>query len=394
VGPTTKEILRSLDVREITEAGLTADTLKDASVVVLANCGALSDVQFGWLRNHVRQGGGLLLFPGDRVAPIRYNTAFFPVPGPQGERLTAANLTAPVGDPENAETFETFAALDLAHPALAVFDSTSPDTRHFKTVRIYRRFGIELPKKQGAWPLARFSSGSPALVESRLGDGTVILAAFPVHPRWGNLPLKPDFVPLMLRLVSYAEHRPEVEVPPVVVADSSAELSISSTWGEVEATVRAPSGAAVPVTLERSGTRLLGAFERTAQRGYYTVEARSRRPDLVKAASLAFAVNLSPEESDFTLLDEAAIRKLLPRGVKLTFVDASAEAQDLHGAIGKERELWPFLIWIVFAVIGVEFLLATVSGRKREDGEPSVTERVVSAGTGAWVGRMTGSDTP
>ena len=55
---------------------------------------------------------------------------------------------------------------------------------------------------------------TPALVESRLGDGKVMLSAFPAHPRWGNLPLKPDFVPLMLRLVGHAEHRPEVEAPP------------------------------------------------------------------------------------------------------------------------------------------------------------------------------------
>ena len=54
----------------------------------------------------------------------------------------------------------------------------------------------------------------------------------------------------------------------------------------------------------------------------------------MKSASLAFAVNLAPEESDFTLLKEAEIRKLLPENVSLTFVDASAEAQDLHGSIG------------------------------------------------------------
>ena len=109
------------------------------------------------------------------------------------------------------------------------------------------------------------------------------------------------------------------------------------------------------------------------------------------SASLAFAVNLAPEESDFTLLKEEQIRKLLPESVRLTFVDASAEAQDLHGSIGKERELWPMLIWLLFGIIGIEFLLSTVSGRKREDEGPTVTERVVTVSTGAWVGKMTGA---
>jgi hypothetical protein len=391
--PSTKEILRSLDVRELPEAGLTADTLRDASVVVLANCGGLTDAQFGWLRGFVRDGGGLLVFPGDRVNPTRYNAAFFPVPGPQGERLTDAALDTPKGDPEKLETFESV-TVDVNHPALSVFDNPDPDARHFQTVRVYRRFGIVLPKKKGnAWPLARFAGAkAPALVESRHGDGTVILSAFPAHPRWGNLPLKPDFVPLVLRLVSHAEHRPEAEVPPVVVADGTAEVSVSAVWAPAEATVTDPAGASFPLTLERSGARLLGAFEQTGKRGYYSVKVVSGRLDRIKNAELAFAVNLAPEESDFTLLGEKELRSRLPKGVPLTFVDASAAAQEQLGGLGKEREMWPILIWLAFAVIGVEFCLATLSGRRREADEgATVAERVLSASTGAWVGRMTGA---
>ncbi len=387
----TREIQRSLDVVEIPQVGLTADSLRDASVVVLANCGALHDGQFEWLRAFVRGGGGLLIFPGDRVVGTTYNTRFFPVPGPQGLRLTDANLLPPSGDPEKVETFAAL-DVDIGHPALSVFDDK--DAGHFRTVRIYRRFGIKMPKKRGnAWPIAYFEgTKEPALVESRLGDGTVLLSAFPAHPRWGNLPLKPDFVPLVLRLVSHAQHRPEAEAPPVVVADGNAEVAVSATWEPAEATVKGPDGEPYPLALERAGVRLLGAFEKTSKRGYYTVDVRSGRADLLKSATLGFAVNLAPEESDFTLLKEEEIRKLLPESTELTFVDASAEAQDLHGSIGKERELWPMLIWLLFGIIGIEFLLSTVSGRKREGDEgPTVTERVVSVGTGAWVGRMTGA---
>ncbi len=151
----------------------------------------------------------------------------------------------------------------------------------------------------------------------------MLLAAFPAHPRWGNLPLKPDFVPLILRLVSYAQHRPEAEAPPVVVADGTAEIAVNATWEPAEASVKDPDGLPEPLALERAGVRLLGAFEKTAKRGYYTVDVRGTRPDLLKAASLGFAVNLAPEESDFTLLKEEEIRKLLPENVNLTFIDAS-----------------------------------------------------------------------
>jgi hypothetical protein len=385
-----REIQASLDVVVLPQPALTADTLRDASVVVLANCGALGDAQFGLLRAFVRGGGGLLVFPGDRVTDLAYNTRFFPVPGPQGERLTAARLLPPQGDVEDAKTFAAL-DIDVGHPALSVF--ADKEAGHFRSVRLYRRFGLELPKKRAnAWPIAYYKgTRTPALVESKLGDGTVVVAGFPAHPRWGNLPVQPDFVPLMLRLVSYVQHRPEAEVPAVVTADGAAEIAVSNTWAPAEAVVKGPGGEADDVRLERSGVRLLGAFEKTGKRGYYTVDVRSTRPDLLKSAALGFAVNLAPEESDFALVKEADVRQMLPEGVRLTFVDASAEAQDLHGAIGKERELWPILIWLVFGLIGVEFMLSTVSGRKPEEAGPTLSERVVSVGTGAWVGKMTGA---
>jgi hypothetical protein len=137
---------------------------------------------------------------------------------------------------------------------------------------------------------------------------------------------------------------------------------------------------------------LLGDFDQTSKRGYYTVKVTSGRADHIKGADLGFAVNLAPEESDFTMLGEADIKKILPGTVKFTYIDASAAAQEQLGSLGKEREIWPYLIWILFAVIGVEFFLSTLSGRKREaDDGGSVSQRVLSAGTGAWVGRMTGA---
>jgi hypothetical protein len=357
-----KEFLRALEVREVPESALSAESLRDASVVILANCGGLNG-QFEALRDYVVAGGGLLILPGDKVNPDVYNDKLFPVPGPQGERLTGARLGVAEGDPDKAETFEQLASLDLAHPVLAAFDEADADARHFKTVRIYKRFRLEPPPKTGnAWTLARFANGMPALVESRLGEGAVILAAFPFHTRWTNLPTKPDFVPLVLRLAEYVARRPEARVSPVVAAGGAAELTVSAAWSPAEATVRDPAGRVLPLPLERAGNRLLAAFDGTSERGYYTVEVRGTRPDRPRAASLAFAVNVAPEESDFALLGEREVRELLPGGA-VTFVDATGQAQ-AEGPVGKERELWGAMIWIVFGVIAAEFMLATLGASK------------------------------
>ena len=387
----SREFLRSLDVREVPEAGVTAEALRDASLVVLANCGSLDPTRFELLRGFVSGGGGLLVFPGDKVNAQQYSEQFFPVPGPQGETLTGAVLGPPEGDPEKVETFQALGELDTRHPSLAAFDDPDGEGRYFKSVRVYRHFKVTLAAKKGrrrnAWPLASFGDGSAALVESRLGDGVVVLAAFPAHPRWSNLPVKPEFVPLVLRLAGYAARRPEVDVPAAVVADAAAEVAVNAAWAPAELTIKDPAGRSLPQALERAGARLLGAFERTAERGYYTVEVRGG-PN--RTATRAFAVNLDPLESDFTTLGEKDVRTLLP-AADLTWVDASAEAQ-LAGPVGKEQEVWPLLIWLVFAVIGVEFFLATLGGARRGvDDDATVGERVRRLSPGVWVGRMTGA---
>ncbi len=151
-----------------------------------------------------------------------------------------------------------------------------------------------------------------------------------------------------------------------------------------------PSGHVQTRALDRSGNRLLAAFENTAARGYYEVEVRSERMDKVRSANLAFAVNLAPEESDFSLVGEQQLRLLLP-GVDLTFVDASAEAQLQKGALGQEKEIWPILIWLVFAVIGVEFLLATATGRRIDvEQSDAALDRVHRWPSGLWLARLMG----
>ncbi len=389
-----KEFLRSLDVQEIAEPAINDQALSDASVVILANCGALQPAHFEALRKFVTAGGGLLVFPGDRVNPDIYNKQFFPVPGPQGDRLTTATLAPPQGDPEKAETFERFAVLDFAHPVLSVFDD--PEGKYLRGVRFYRRFPLTLPKledgketKAGDWPLANFANGAPALVESRFGEGRVILAAFPANSKWTNLPLKPEFVPLLLRLVSHVEHRAEVEAPAAVPPGGVAEIAVSGAWaggpGKVSGKVTDGAGRSTTLDFQRSATRYIAAYETTAEPGYYTVEVRGDPAAPDKVVTTAFAVNLAPEESDFTTLDEQQFRDLLP-SAKVTFVDASAEAQQVQGVIGSEQEVWRPLIAIMFVVIGVEFLLATLRGQRKEGDDRGMGRRILDLAPGTWVG--------
>src|SRR5262249_11763857 len=197
--------------------------------------------------------------------------------------------------------------------------------KDFLDVRVYRHFGLKRPEKSTSTPVFYFAGRErhPAMLQGRMGDGLVLLAAFPVHPRWGNLPLLPEFVPLMLRLVAHCQHHPEAEVSSVVVAEGPAEVALSSSWDQAKALVTAPRdrGNEEKVELRRQGARLLGVYEATTKRGYYAVNATGQRPDRACTAALGFAVNIAPRESQTDLIGKPGLEKLLPSTVKLTYVD-------------------------------------------------------------------------
>jgi hypothetical protein len=385
-----RRFVKSLDVVELRENQVNADTLKEASVVILANCGQLNDQQCGLLRDHVSRGGGLMVLPGDKCQPDQYNKKLFGIAGTTDQFITAAQLQPPEGDLDKSETFERFTGIDFAHPVLSIFENR--EARYLTKVAVYRRFPLKLPEERGnTWPLLEFSNGTAALVESRYGDGRVILAAFPMTSKWTNLPLKPEFVPLVLRLVSHVRTRAGVEGPSVVAANGTAEISVAKTWQNLQAEVVNVEGNRLPVTFEKSVSRQVGAFAETAEKGFYDVEVRGGRIEQPKHETLAFAVNLAREESNFALIHEPQLKELLPN-VDLTVIDASAETQQLRGSIGQEQEVWRPLIYLLFAIIGMEFWLSTFGGQ-RLDGEESqsVGERLKDVAAGGFVGRMTGA---
>jgi hypothetical protein len=386
-----REFLRSVDVVDIPEASLNAEVLVDADVVILANCGAFANPdQFAPIVNFVASGGGLLILPGDKVNPDVYNQHFLPAVKVPDEQLASIRLAAAEGDPNDSASLLRLGAIDFAHPVLAVFSDS--DQRYLTGVHFYRRFPLQFEEDRGnTWPLMEFADGSPALVESGFGDGKVIISAFPFHTQWGNLPMKPEFVPLVVRMIGHVKRRSDVEGPSVVPAEGSAEFVVNQAWAPASGKVTDIAGRVTPLKFQRSNSRLMAAFDGTIERGFYTVEVNGGRPEQPKQAVVSFAVNQSSEESDFTTLTETQLTGLLP-GVKVTSVDASAEAQQLYGSIGSEQEIWRPLIVVLFVIIGIEFLLSTLGGQLADGEEDSSAERIRNVVSGRWVGRMTGAN--
>ena len=97
--------------------GLNAQALTGASVLMLANVARLDDGQTKLVEDFVRNGGGLLIAPGNRVDARWYEEKLFK----GGKGLLPYSFGALSGDPNGASAGVAVVAQHFDHPALELF---------------------------------------------------------------------------------------------------------------------------------------------------------------------------------------------------------------------------------------------------------------------------------
>jgi hypothetical protein len=125
-----------------------------------------------------------------------------------------------------------------------------------------------------------------------------------------------------------------------------------------------------PVELHRDGARRLGAMLATDQPGYYQFQVSPNAKNAPAHVELGFAVNRQSQGGDFARAGQERIRQwLAPLDVQ--YLAGDADDPLLTARLTRTREIWRMLIWITFAVIGAEFMLATLRPRAAAARMPS-----------------------
>ena len=166
--------------------GLNSAALDGYQVVILCNVAALPDAFAANLQNFVRQGGGLLIFSGDKIQQENYNQKF-------GQSLPADLREKKTGAEANGEKIDKF---DVAHQALQILaDPILSDS--LKSSRVW---GYTRASPRGKTILISLANGDPLLLEQKVGAGRVILVTTSADRDWSDLPLKTAYLPLLQSL--------------------------------------------------------------------------------------------------------------------------------------------------------------------------------------------------
>ena len=174
------------DVRSAAGADLSsmsADDLAGTGTIVLLSTRGLARPSRGLVADFVRRGGGLIVAASPDVE------------GPVLASLFGWRATFSEAD-ERARPL-ALAATDLRHPIFRPFGALTANLGQVRFSKGWRVSG-------DGWDVAaRFTDGSPALLERVEGHGRVILFASDLDRRWNDFPLHPAFVPFVVESVRY-----------------------------------------------------------------------------------------------------------------------------------------------------------------------------------------------
>jgi hypothetical protein len=239
--------------------GLSGATLDDYQVVVLCNVAALPDTFGDRLQNFVRQGGGVLIFGGDRLQAESYNRRL--------AQSSPAILPAPIREnkagPEASG--EKIAKLDLTHPALQAFS----DTILQESLRSARVWGYSRTSAAGKAVLAALANGDPVLLEQKAGSGRVLWMTTSADRDWTDLPVKTAYLPLIQSMTRYVAGGKRGALDGGIAVGASKEISLPPAFVGKTLRITRPDKREMEVTVKAEKERAAATVTNNDVAGIY-----------------------------------------------------------------------------------------------------------------------------
>jgi len=316
--------------------------------VFLINVPTLEAEQIAALEQYVRDGGGLMIIPGDRTDVRFYNDNLYR----NGRSLLPARIALPGFRNEDGECF--LSAENFDHPVLSLF----ADRSHGDLSQINFKRTLLLEAPTTASVIAKFSTGRPALVERSFGKGRVMLLASGLGRDWGDFVWRSAFLVFMRRATDYLMQREGTGLDLGVYETATRFLRGGSAATPLS--VGDPSGKQDLAEVESSVGGVRVQYAAVDAPGVYRLIADQQVVG-------RFVANVDPRESDIGLPPMGLVNSPL-RQVAATDVAA------VTGPSGTGSELWMTCLEAALALMLIEvlFLLWIERREKRSGAHESV----------------------
>jgi hypothetical protein len=164
-------------------AALASGDLSGYTAVVLLSTRGLERPARDAVAAFVRSGGGILIAASPDIEP--------------GVLATMFDLKVPLASLDENSHAGLLSVTDLRHPIFQPFGALSANLGQVRFERAWRL-------RPDGWDVAaRFTDGTPALLERAEGRGRLVLFASDFDRRWNDFPVQPSFVPFAVEAVRY-----------------------------------------------------------------------------------------------------------------------------------------------------------------------------------------------
>jgi len=351
-----------------------AKELADYAVVILANLpldqlptppagdGKKTPMpaQIVQLTEYVRQGGSLIIAPGDRCRAIDYNKYLFD----DGKGLCPAEFVEHVVTKRNEDKGDKNHEVQIANSSLDLpwMQRFQRENEGGLTVARFSDYWKLRPKKakhianaeknandkalpnnSDAVVAARYNSGDPFLVVKSFKRGRVAVLAAPLDADWSTLPGKQDYVSFLhelnFHLVSSRVSRNVETGTPLV-------LEIGKTWDLKKFAFFGPRAEpfAPSPGVDVSPTTRIVRLNDTSLPGIYRfrkTKALNKKSDPTEH----FVVNFDRKESDLTPLTPEQ-KTTLTKDEKMTFVRTIEQLKQGMFVDNSRTEFWYILLFL------------------------------------------------
>ena len=318
--------------------------LDDFDVILLSALPEQSDRFAQQLKEYVKIGGGLLLFPGNGFDIEKYNDSF-------SSELNMPKINGIARSDDLLEEYTTIGTIDWNHPLFAgIFSGDESDLNYPKIKKYYT-----IEEHTNGEDIAILVNDKPFISEFRLGEGHIILMLTAPSLDWSDFPLKGLWVPFISRAVEYAMTGQSSFVDTVRVgSDLSFNMDLKKPGNNLM--VKTPNGKSYAILAEAKGNKFQARFDKVDLPGIYRLIQDDK---LLKMKS----VNIDRKE----LIWESEFNQFLNE-FKNGFVKVSS-VSEIGQDIRESRvgiELWRFFALVAFILLIAEMVIQNVKIDKEE----------------------------
>jgi len=314
---------------------LPAQDLSSFDVVILVDVPDIASEQARRFEEYVREGNGLIWFPGDKVKSSVWNKRS----ALGGTPLLPAVIERIV---KTSDAMGVGGALDpimpdhpVCRPLLSLPEDLLSEARFLKLLQIK-------PAATSFTTLSLAGSGAPVLLEHAIGRGHVFMFTTSAGPAWNNMAVTPVFPMILQQIVTYLTAR-EFEKSRMI--GDSLSLSYGDQPDASDAVFDTPSGETITVPVREHCNQYVALLDHAREPGFYMARVS------VQAPGMPIAVNVDTAESNAKCLSASETA----RSFEGTGITVAHSDSDLFSVIEETRTGRSF--WAILMLAGLIFFV-------------------------------------